>query len=344
MRWLASALVAVASLSACAAEWEEPTLDNREAAGSADLIEESVAFAPRFTGEGSGRVEQRYGLPVGDGSGVADLLDLIGSASTDFLVASGDEPAGDVCSSIAVSPRLPMTITGVVSLASQKYLKVPVCGQDERFYASFVVEDDTGGIVVLRDGRVSEFDFGDHVRLTVRGLIEPYAGQKYVVISDTEKLEGSSEVRYTPSDVAFSDADLGRTMRVSGFVLQEPTSSNFNAMVVSNRPLPEAGVGESTAVCRENCAGTCRAKCPSDTANTLCVDRICPAACAGGASFNVDLLPTACWNVSLEQELGRRGVKVLLGSRISVTAPVVSGFGGLQQWVVRTGQIETVSE
>ena len=226
MRWLAGALVAAASLSACTAEWDEPTLDNREAAGSADLIEEPVAFAPRFTGEGSGRVEQRYGLPVGDGSGVADLLDLIGSSSSDFLVSAGDEPAGDVCTSISTSPRLPMTITGIVSLSAQKYLKVPVCGQDERFYASFVVEDDTGGIVVLRDGRVSEFDFGDHVRLTVRGLIEPYAGQKYVVISDAEKLEGSSEVRYTASDAAFSDTDLGRTMQVRGSVLQEPTSAS----------------------------------------------------------------------------------------------------------------------
>jgi hypothetical protein len=46
--------------------------------------------------------------------------------------------------------------------------------------------------------------------------------------------------------------------------------------------------------------------------------------------------------VSLEQELGRRGVKVLLGSHVSVTAPVVSGYGGLQQWVVRTGQIESI--
>ncbi len=344
MRGVASALVAAALLTACAAEWEEPTLDNREAAGSADLIEEPVSFAPRFSGEGSGLVESRYGLPVGDGSGVADLLDLIGSSGKDFVAAPGDQPPGDVCDSIATSPRLPMTITGVVSLSSQKYLKVPVCGQDERFYASFVLEDDTGGIVVLRDGRVSEFDFGDHVRLTVRGLLEPYPGQTYVVVSDAERIEAYSDVRYTVTEEAFSDANLGRSMRVSGYVLQEPSSANFNAMVVSNRPLPDAGVGGSTAVCRENCAGTCRAKCPSDTANTLCVERICPAACAGGASFNVDLLPTACWNVSLEQELGRRGVKVPLGSHISVTAPVVSGYGGLQQWVVRTGQIESISE
>lgn len=344
MRWVASALAACALLSSCAAEWEEPVLDNREAAGSAEPVAEPVPFAPRFEGEGSGLVESLYGLPVGDGSGVADLLDLIGASGSDFLVAQADQPPGDVCTSISTSPRLPMTITGVISLASQKYLKVPVCGQDERFYTSFVVEDDTGGIVVLRDGRISEFDFGDRVRLTVRGLIEPYAGQKYVVISDTEKLEGSTDVRFTSTDEAFSDADIGRTLRVYGYVLQEPTSANFNAMVVSDRPLPEVGEGASTAVCRENCAGTCRAKCPSDSANTLCVERICPAACAGGASFDADLLPTACWNVSLEQELGRRGVKVPLGSHVSVTGPVVSGYGGLQQWVVRTGQIESISE
>lgn len=341
---LAGGVALAVTLAACSAEFVSPELDNREAEGSAALIAEPVRFETRFEGEGSSFVEHRYGLPVGDGSGVADLLDLIGAAGADLAVAASDQPPGDVCDSVATSPRLPMTITGVVSLASQKYLKVPVCGQDERFYASFVVEDDTGGIVVLRDGRISEFDFGDRVRLTVRGLLEPYAGQKYVLIAEAEKLEGSEAVLFEATSEAFADADLGRTMRVSGYVLQEPTSDNFNAMVVSNRPLPEVGEGASTAVCRENCAGTCRAKCPSDSANTLCVERICPAACAGGATFNADLLPTACWNVSLEQELGRRGVKIPLGSHLSVTAPVVSGYGGLQQWVVRTGQIEPISE
>lgn len=344
MARVAGGLALAATLAACGADFVSPELDNREADGSAAVIDEPVRFGARFEGEGSSFVEHRYGLPVGDGSGVADLLDLIDSAGADLAVAPADLPAGDVCDSVATSARLPMTITGVVSLASQKYLKVPVCGQDERFYASFVVEDDTGGIVVLRDGRISEFDFGDRVKLTVRGLLEPYAGQKYVLISDVEKLQGADPVLYTETSEAFADAELGKTMRVSGFVLQEPTTDNFNAMVVSNRPLPEVGEGASTAVCRENCAGTCRAKCPSDAANTLCVDRICPAACAGGATFNADLLPTACWNVSLEQELGRRGVKIPLGSHVSVTAPVVSGYGGLQQWVVRTGQIESISE
>ncbi len=327
-------------------EWDRSSLDAREGSGAVDLVEEPVPFVERTS-------PSQYGVPVADTMGVADLLALMPQGGIDredpnLFVAAGDVPSTDQCQSgaAAVLADLPVTIEGVVSLRSAKYLKLPLCGQDERFYGSFVVEDDTGGVLVLGDSRVATVEFGDRVRLTVRGLAQFYGdqNQRAVVISDIERISTGDEVAWTPVESAFGEGDVGRTRRIEGFVVMEPTSSNFNAMVVSNTvPPPVVSTDGATPVCRENCSGSCRRRCVSDD-NMVCDDIFCPAICAGGATFDASLLPDVCWAVSVEQELGRRGTSVPLGSRVSVTAPVVAGFGGLQMWIVRLGQLEFLAD
>lgn len=340
-----AAVVGVAGLvlSGCAAEWDRPAADPRDEAGAGYDIVEPVWIEERTA-------DVTWGLPRDGEPSIADLAALLPSGrisrdEPDLFVSADSVPPTDQCQGEApdVLDELPMVIEGIVSLQPSRYLKVPICGQDERFYGSWVIEDDTGGMVVLRDSRIAFARPGDRVRLEVRGVGQFYGSpdQRMVVISDATVLErGAAPVLFTPTVEAFDSEMVGRTHRIEGHVAVAPTNANFNAMVLADRPLPPSADADSaTPVCIETCAGTCRQRCPSDN-NALCAQRICPAICADGVSYDASKLPGVCWNVAIEAELGRRGLTIAEGTHLAVTAPVVGGFGGLQMWVVRLGQLE----
>ncbi|MBU6162736.1 MAG: hypothetical protein KGO50_16595, partial [Myxococcales bacterium] len=163
----------VISLAACSSDHGQPPLTDWGVGDGSVVqipVDEPVVFAERSEAT-------TYGRPRAGEPGIADLIALlpdgaISLTEPNLFVADGDVPSGDQCQGggAVVAPGLPMVIEGVVTLHPRQYVKTPVCGQDERFYGSFVIEDDTGGILVLRDGRVADFTFGDRVRLTVRGL------------------------------------------------------------------------------------------------------------------------------------------------------------------------------
>lgn len=340
----ATTLTLCLALTGCAADWDRPEAADRSQSGASDPVLEPVSFAER---EGSAE----YGIPVDGASSIADIIAILPSGGVDrelpnLWTAPDDQPSTDQCQGgmANVADNLPMVVEGVVTLTAAKYLKLPLCGQDERFYGAFVVEDDTGGILVLRDARIAEFAFGQRVRMTVRAVAQFYGDptQRAVVAADIESLGSVTEpVLYEPTAESFKPDDAGLVRRIEGHVVVSPTSDNFNAMTLASAPLPAIpdGAGPATPVCTETCAGTCRRTCPSDN-NALCADAICPALCADGATFDASAMPTACWNVAIEQELGRRGFTAPLGETLAITAPVTAGFGGLQMWVVRLGQIE----
>ena len=72
---------------------------------------------------------------------------------------------------------LPMTVEGIVTTYPRYFQKKLVCGEDERFYGSYFLQDSTGGILVLRDSRIANFTFGDRVRLKVRGILGGQLGE-----------------------------------------------------------------------------------------------------------------------------------------------------------------------
>ena len=117
---------------------------------------------------------QNYGLPRNGLQSIADLIDVlpeadIGRDEPKFYSSSAQ---GLMCTNgrTSQSASLPMTIEGVITIPGTYYIKVSVCDQEEKFYGSFVVEDDTGGIMVLRDSRVSQVQPGDVVRMTVHSM------------------------------------------------------------------------------------------------------------------------------------------------------------------------------
>lgn len=340
---IASAAFVALALSACGDELQRPLGEPREDEGLAYTVEEPVNSAPRS-------VDVFYGLPRDGQQSIADVLALLPSSridrdEPDMFVAPGATPPTDQCQGGRPEElsELPITVEAIVSLQPSKYLKLPICGQDERFYGAYAIEDDTGGIVVLRNSRVAFARPGDRVRVEIIGLAQFFGSpeQRAVVISSVEVLEqAASPVLYENATSPFTVDMVARTHRIEGFVAQAPTDQNFNAMVISNVQLPPVESFEgATPVCLETCAGSCRQRCPSDD-NSVCANEVCPAICAGGAAYNAALVPSACWSVAIEAELGRRGLQVPQHSHVAITAPVVGGFGGLQMWIVRLGQLE----
>ncbi|MGB0647776.1 MAG: hypothetical protein ACPGQS_11405, partial [Bradymonadia bacterium] len=164
--------VVLAALTAlvigCAAETSPISPSERwPETGEQHEVSEPVPLAERTVG-------QVYGLPRNGLQSISDLIAVL--PETDI---GRDEPKfysapaqALMCTNgrAAQSADLPMTIEGVITIPGTYYIKVSVCDQEEKFYGSFVVEDDTGGIMVLRDSRVSQVQPGDVVRMTVHTM------------------------------------------------------------------------------------------------------------------------------------------------------------------------------
>jgi len=212
-----------------------------------------------------------------------------GYASEDQFPVQGDCEAdrpGDQLPD--VFDELPATIEGVVTLHPRFYQKHAICGQDERFYGSFFIQDASGGIMVLRDSRVAQFTLGDRVRMDVIGAYANGFGEGFDAIIAFENLENLGP--YKPDDAGrgmihsddigardFAVSDIGQVRTIEGFIVSEATNNNFNEMLVS--PVQNPGDGD------------------------------------------------VVWLVGIDRELGQRGLPYRNGDRIRAWGPVVDSFG-----------------
>jgi hypothetical protein len=349
MRSTAGALYLVVfscSLVACA--------DARETAVAVDEIwpddpvsitaGEEIAYGDRAEGE-------VYGLPRDGMSSIADLFEVfpeegLGGGDPNIFVGPDVIIPTDQCRGGApvVVPELPMTIEAVVTLHPRQYMKVEVCGQDERHYGVFTIEDDTGGIIVLRDARVAHFTFGDRVRLTIDAVTLTFNSEvdtRAVLISDIERIDAPpTDILFTQLDEPFETEHVGQVLQVEGFVHVPSTALNFNSMMltsrlVSQRQRDETFTGDLLQ-CVRTCEVQCLDRCPSAAA---CAD-ICPDACvsAGGETVPREDLPV-CWQLGIGSELGRRGFAPAYGTRIQARGPIVNSFD-IQMWIISPGQVE----
>lgn len=343
VRAVAAASVLAGALG-CAADLRHTPLDIDETwpeAPQSRVAGEEIAYASRLDGAS-------YGLPRDGMASIADLIALfptqpVGVSDPDIFVAPDLSFPTDQCRGGApeVVRELPMTIEGVVTLHPRQYMKVTICGQDERHYGVFTIEDDTGGIVVLRDSRVAPYSFGDRVRLRVKAITLTFGREldtRAILVSDIEKLPvASGAIAYRETSEPFSSADVGDTVQVEGYVHIEPVSRNFGSMLVTSAPFTRGrpAVSGDMLQCVRTCEVRCLDGCPS---NEACGD-ICPDLCVrNGARFVQDELPS-CWIVGIDAELQRRGFSPPYGAPVRARGPVVNNFD-VQMWVNSPGQIE----
>ncbi|RME51613.1 MAG: hypothetical protein D6795_08055 [Deltaproteobacteria bacterium] len=131
-------------------------------------------------------------------------------------------------------PDLPFTVEGIVTLHPRYFLKVRVCNEDERYYGSFFIEDDSGGMVVLQDSRIAELDFGDRVRIRARALLDYFDVHAILIPEIVEVIEHGVPIHYEEKTNPFNQTDWNRVRRIRGEVVQASTDHNFNEAAVSD--------------------------------------------------------------------------------------------------------------
>ena len=335
------------SLLACAEVRDTPVSEDEIWTEAPESVEVDAVIAYGNRGDG-----ESYGLPR---DGMPSMQDLFAVFPDEGL--SGREPnifvspdvhiPTDQCRGGApvVVPELPMTIEAVVTMHPRQYMKVEVCGQDERHYGVYTVEDDTGGIIVLRDSRVAPFTFGDRLRLTVEGVTLTFNSEvdtRAILIADVEVIEeaGTTPVLYEELTEPFSTDHVGQTRQIEGYVHVESSQLNFNSLVITSDLVSQRNLGEEFTgdllQCVRTCEVQCTERCPSAEA---CAD-ICPDACVSAGTDTVDPaeLPV-CWQVGIASELGRRGFAPPYATPIRIRGPIVNSFD-IQMWVISPGQVE----
>ncbi|MEN0064937.1 MAG: hypothetical protein AAGA48_22520 [Myxococcota bacterium] len=239
------------------------------------------------------------------------------SAETWF---SPHDPPTQGCGGWRTDDRLPVEITGVVTLHPRQYIKVQGCrpegefavDSDEKYFGSYFVQDASGGFFVLGDSKVSKFDMGDRVTLLVRAVKESF-GLTMISAHDVLEIDrGPEPIYFEPvADRLLADADIGNTVRVEGIVAAE--LGGFGEIYLCTGDAPDTTLqqvsGDPVPICYVN---------RSDEA---------PA-----------------FKVGLDVELQRRGIRLPVGQRYAITGPVLYSFNEHQVNVMRVGQLKPLTD
>ncbi len=219
--------------------------------------------------------------------------------------------------------ELPAVIEGVVTLHPRYLQTVEFCGVDERYYGSYFIEDASGGIMVLKDSRIADFQMGDRVRINVRGMIRNF-DQWAVLLNDPEEIvEFGQPIHYEEIDRPLEGTDFGKTLRFTGKVGPGglPTNQNFNEMCLVR-------VDDTLD---EECAKFCLSN--DDCASGNCVYAF------SGATNGICERPGGFWLASLDREIGQRQPRIIKeGDVIQITGPIANAFG-IKFLVARWGQM-----
>ena len=170
---------------------------------------------------------QEYGLPQPGKRSIADLIALLPGEDVSFgpnYFPWGRQPLQCLNDRTIPQEGASFTFEGVVTIPGTYYVKASICDQEERFYGSFVVEDDTGGILVLRDSRVAQVQPGDVVEITVHSAVlvsvysffESRAIYSYDMVIKPQK----KPVLFETLTVPFDETHIGQTKRVTGYPLE----------------------------------------------------------------------------------------------------------------------------
>jgi hypothetical protein len=192
-----------------------PTPDDPDAwfdPGSDLDVEEPLAFT-----------DQPY-----DFTGETPIAGLPAPAPFESLFEPGALPT---CPDWATTPDLPREITGIVTLFPRLYYKTEGCdGDDEKYYGSYFIQDQSGGIFVLGDSKVAHFDAGDRVTLSIRGIADVF-DLPMVTVHDVLAIDrGPEPIYYEIATQPFDLPDIALVRRIEGEVVT--TKDTFGAFKV----------------------------------------------------------------------------------------------------------------
>ena len=194
--------------------------------GFNDDVDESVAYT-----------DVNYDFPTNDSDTIATLGASVFPVDGYWNIAygPGEQFPDGGCPSVS-DPDLPFEIQGTVTLRPAWYIKTDGCAaqvnddggltgadeeSEEKYYSSYFIQDRSAGIFVLFDSRFAPFDTGDRVRLRVRGVRTSY-DVNMVYAHDIVEIEHlRAPLYYETASGPFTNAHIGRVMRIEGTVTQE---------------------------------------------------------------------------------------------------------------------------
>ena len=250
----------------------------------------------------------------------------LGSFETWFSADDGLPEAG--CSGWETRTTLPVEVTGVVTAHPRWYYKASGCrpeddfniDSDEKFYGSYFIEDETGGMFILGDTKVAHFDMGDRVTLRIRAVKELFDFQM-VYSHDVVSIERGPFPVYYEERTALTDDDLSRVRRMTGTV---GYSGDFGEVQLCIGDVADDDFDDVF----EGLGGQ-DARGPQ----LRCVNE--------GRGFYL----------AIDAELQRRGTEFDVGTRLQVTGPIIRGFDENdvpfdqhRMVVTRLGQIEVLDD
>lgn len=171
--------------------------------------------------------DQNYSLPAVDGVvSISDLQDDVIETATagEIVYAPEDALSDDADCDTSTDSSLPMTVQGVVTLHPRFYFKTQGCDRssDEKYYGSYFIQDDTGGLFVLGDSKVAHFDVGDRVVMTVRATKTNY-DLPMIYAHDIVSVERDYSAIYyeVVEGRSLGASDMALVKRVTGVVTRE---------------------------------------------------------------------------------------------------------------------------
>ncbi len=132
-------------------------------------------------------------------------------------------PAMQGCENFYSLDTLPARVTGVVTIHPRYYFKARGCDRDdEKYYGSYYLEDDSGGLFILGDSKVAHFDAGDVVTLDLLATRTSFDVRMVYVHDVVDVRREARPIRYAVAQRPFGEDDVGRVRRMTGTVVREP--------------------------------------------------------------------------------------------------------------------------
>jgi hypothetical protein len=143
-------------------------------------------------------------------------------------------PTGSSCLSTN-TPNLPDQITGIVTILPRLYVKIKDCGGDaEKYYTSYFLQDSTGGVFVLGDGKAEHFESGNRITINVRSGRTDYTMNEIYSWDLADVSDTVEPIYYTvrsgSEDGPLDGSDVSLVRRVEGVVRTVPDT--FGAFTI----------------------------------------------------------------------------------------------------------------
>lgn len=285
-------------LFACAAEREREDASQWYDGGSAYDVEEAIAFTT-----------EPYGW-----TGETPIASIPRPGDFETWFAADDAPPTDECADWRTVDSLPVEVEGIVTTYPRYYFKTtgcrpesdPAIDSDQKYYGSYFIQDDSGGMFVLGDSKVAHFDMGARVTLSVRATKEAF-GLMMISAHDVVEVDrGPTPIYYEERTEPLTAADSYQVRRMTGTV---GFTGDFGEVQLCLGEVDDDDFDDINA-------GDDRAD-----AQIRCINE--------GRGFYA----------IIDSELQRRGVELLVGEQVELTGPAFYSFSQYRLVLTRIGQI-----